>query len=227
MKIAKKDVNLLLAVLGVIVLLAAYFLLYTKFDEQAQAHNSRAAQLGPTLAALEEKQKNLDMYNASIEESSAVIDRELLLYKDDVRTEDMVMYAIKMEEDIGMTISTAAFAQPAKLSTFPAVIKGEDGEEKTVEFSAYKVNMTVSCKMSYRGMKDAVAMLYAAPDRTVLDMMNVSYDSENGGLTGTMTLSKIFLTDGAAPYVPTEVPFGQYGNTNPFGTITAENPVTE
>jgi hypothetical protein len=37
---------------------------------------------------------------------------------------------------------------------------------------------------------------------TKLDTVSVSFDAENGGLTGSVTLDKYFITSGSDPYVP-------------------------
>jgi hypothetical protein len=58
-----------------------------------------------------------------------------------------------------------------------------------------------------------------APEKTLTDSLSVSYDSSGGGLTGAITLSRVYLDDGSGVYTPAETPDGPVGTDNPFGTV--------
>lgn len=220
MRISKRDANLLLVVLGLLIVLLVYFLPLANLNEETEAITAQANALKPRLAELQDHQSKVDIYNSGIEASKVIIAQEKTLYAPEIRTEDYIMYAVMLEEEIGLDISTASFTDAWVISSFQS--PAEDGTAPA-EYTAYGVNMTVVCKMGYEEFKQAVNRINETADKTLLDNVSVSYDPETGELAGTMTISKIFLADGKYEYVPTPVEFGQLGTLNPFGTVAPQD----
>ncbi|MDR0838368.1 MAG: hypothetical protein LBN99_01850 [Oscillospiraceae bacterium] len=213
--ISKRDINLLLTVFGLLITLAVYFLVFSRLTAAADALDAGTEALRPRLATLQAYLAELPEYEAGIRDRSALISSELAGYARQVRTEDLIMYAVMLESEAALDIASATFAEPVPVSEFSA--PGADGA--AVAYRAYSVSMTLNSQMTYAALKDAIDIINATPDRTLLDSLSVTFDSVRGGLIGTVTLSKVFITDGSYVYAPTVVPDGAYGNGNPFGTV--------
>ena len=215
--ISKRDVNLLLVILGLAIVLVTYFLVFTKFNDEATALDAETESLKPRLYQLQDYEAGIPRFNEGISAATARIDEEKLGYAQDVRTEDLIMYAVMLEEEMGVQISAASFSPPTLISEFDA----PDAEGNPVHYQAFKTAMTLNAKFGYEPLKEAINKIYETADKTMLEDISITFDVETGGLVGTVTISKVFVTDGSYVYSPTRVPAGPFGNTNPFATITA------
>ena len=216
---AKRDINIVLIIVGILGAVLLYFFLYTDFADRTEALNYDTQALTARLDELLEHEASVPMYNEKTREYAAQITTELGNYSQQVRTEDLIMYAVMLEDEMKLDISSASFTDPEVLSTF--ALPTADGN---ISFTAYSVSMTVNTRMGYSDMKDAITRVYTTQDRTVLDSLSIVFDGETGGLAGTITISKVFVDDGSYIYWPTDVPSGSLGNPNPFGTIEIAAP---
>ena len=214
--LSKRDVNLLLVVLGLAIVLATYFLVYSNFTRQTETLNTEIVNLRPRLIQLQEHEANIPIYDLGIVDATTRINEEKQTYVQEIRTEDLIMYAVMLEDEMGISISSASFTPPTLISEFTA--PNENGDP--AYYSAYKVSMTLNAKFGYEPLKDAINRIYETVDKTMLDDVSITFDVETGGLLGNITISKVFVTDGTYVYEPTQVPVGASGTVNPFATIT-------
>lgn len=221
MRLSKQDIRLLLIVLGLLIIIFVYFIPVNNMNLEAEQYQAETAAMQPRLIELRDHYAKLGEYQSGIIEAAETFKSESALYPEQVRVEDFVMFAVMLEEDFGFEISGATFTDSVVLSNFTGIEESGD-ELLQTEYTAYCVEMTVSCRMDYSQFKDSVDRINATPHKTLLNTVNVSYDQETGGLVGTMTISKLFLTDGKYDYVPTDVPMGPVGLDNPFGTTVAQ-----
>ena len=215
--LSKKDVNVLLIFLGIVIALLSFFFVARRFTGMKEQLEMDNMMLQSRLMELQDYELNLPDYNMSIKEASATITGERKKYKEEVRIEDLIMFAVELENTTGVEIDSVSFQPPVLLTEFDA----PNDEGVQTHYYAYSISMTMGTRFGYTPMKDALKKIQTASDRTVLDTLALSYDSSTGGLVGNMVTSKIFITDGSYVYVPTEVPAGLLGTPNPFGTITA------
>ena len=213
-KISKRDANLILIVTGAIIFVLALVFVYSDFNDRADLLDRESEGLRIRLSELKALEADVPMYNEKIREYAELSAQELSNYAQFVRTEDLIMYAVMLEDEMQLDISSASFTDPTLISEFS--LPSEDGP---VDYSAYSVSMTINTRMSYADMKDAITRVYATQDRTLLESLAIVFNSETGGLSGTITLSKVFILGGPYTYTPTRVPDGPLGKPNPFGTI--------
>jgi hypothetical protein len=219
MHISKRDANLLLILLGIILFVAGYFTVYNPYQKKTEALLAEIAALRPTLSELQVFEGSLDKYKAGIDELEGKIASETERYPTDVRPEDFIMYAIDMEEKIELDVTSLEFAQPVLISQFDGIKR--DGEQYSVTpLAAYAYGTTANCSLSYEELKALIQLVDETPLCTKLDSVSVSFDTENGGLTGSVVLDKYFITSGSDPYVPTKVPDVDLGTDDLFGTFT-------
>lgn len=222
MKITKRDANMLIMLLGIILFVGVYFGVYNTFQTKADKVRSEIAALTPRLETLRGYYNSLDTYRAAIEADGEFIRDEMKHYPEEVRTEDFIMYAVKLESRTGMKIQSASFAEPEHLFDFSSVEKDPAAASgyRPVTLGAWRADMSVTGMFSYDAFKSALAYIYDENSyRTAVDSVTVSYDAESGGLSGSIGLQKFYIADGDYTYAPTVVPARPLGNSNLFGTI--------
>lgn len=223
MNLSKRDQNLLLILLGIVVFILAWTGVRNKFNAKAQAEEAQISALEPRLTELRNHRDNVSIYERGIEEIAATVKSEMKKFPNDVRAEDMIMYASGLEKTIGLSVGSISFMPPELLSQFNVPTEGKSGTE-LLAYAAFKTGLSIDCELDYSQMKKFISQIYSTPQRTTLESLSVSYNSETAGLTGSATLAKYFLSGEKYVYTPTTVPNVIEGTTNPFGTT---NRVTE
>ncbi|MDR0248318.1 MAG: hypothetical protein LBI44_01445 [Oscillospiraceae bacterium] len=218
MSIAKKDVNLILIVLGVALAALAYFLVYNRYTARSETLQGEINSLRPVLADLTAKDEQAPHYRATIDLSKATIRDGMRGYATDTRPEDLIMYAVELEERLGVTGSGLAFTAPAAVVSVQG-LTGAEGEEQFEQLTAYRVGMSMSCRVTYEKLKELIDYFYLTSSNTSLDSVSLSYNSETGQLFANIVVQKAFLTSHHDPYEQTYVPDMPTGAPNPFGTV--------
>ena len=80
MKLSKRDTNLLLVLVGLIVFLGAYLGIANRYNARAEELQVQIAELAPRLEELRAHSANLPVYEAGIEQSIANVEAELSRY---------------------------------------------------------------------------------------------------------------------------------------------------
>ena len=202
MRISKRDLNFLLALLGLVAFLALYFLVGQNFQLKADAADAAAAALEPQVAQLEEHYQNLTTYEQETRAYQASIADTIKQYPTGVEDEEFLVYLLGLERDTGVGLQSVSFEAPTALLQFPCEVEG---------------GAVVTGTLDYPRLKTAIDYLYRSPQRTALDALAVSYNAETGGLTATFTIAKYLLSWEGAPASPVEMPRMNQGTANLFG----------
>lgn len=218
MSMTKRDRMLLLILIGVVILALGFMLVYRPTMTK-KAELDAAIELDrQELAELQGYEASLDYYYSEMDRAGRYIQGQMERYPTDVRAEDQIMYAIALRDSAGTDIYSAAFSQPEALLSFLGIEK--DGEDyKTTELAAYKTVMNVSCSLGYQDMKDMITYINRTPDRTSLDSLEISFDSGTGGLAGSASISKYFISSPEDVYEATDVPGLELGTDDLFHTV--------
>jgi hypothetical protein len=220
--ISKKDLNLLLILLGLILLAVSYFVVYSHFSERTKSLEAELNGLRPQLNELRDHESNLGYYKNSVE----TYQQQLLERQDGfdrhVRTEDWIMYVVGLMEGTGVTVDSISVSAARHLRALTGVAQAPDSEEYIYkEMEARQTSVDISTAFSYAQLKDMVNFIYNRSKTTALDTISITYNSMTGNLRGSATLNKIFLTSPDAPYEETiidrQIPIG---NRNPFRTVS-------
>lgn len=223
MKISKRDQSLLFVLLGLVVVLAAYFGVYNHFMDKAEAATAEKANLQPRLEQLQGYYSELPVYQAGIEQISDSVEDEIKSFPSDVRSEDMIVYGNELESKLNITVANMSFSAPTLVSQFSIPKQNANNETELVPYAALSTEMSISVQMSYKQMLDFINYIFNKSKHTTLETITVSYDGETGGLVGSATMTKYFMSDSEYEYDPTDVGKYDKGVTNPFGTVTAAN----
>lgn len=219
MTISTRDKKLLLILLGVLVFLAAYLLVYNRFTEKADATREEIAALSPRLMVLRSHEANVNAYQNEIDQISGAVEAALAEFPSDVRTEDLILYGSGLESAVGMTVSAMAFSPAEVISRFNVPRAGEDGGVELIPYAALRTGLTVEGELNYTEFKRLVNYIYSTVQRTSLESVSLNYNAESGELSAAAQLAKYFVCGEEYVYEATRVPSFQAGVSDPFGLI--------
>ncbi len=196
MSLTKKTVKYILSFLGILIFLAAYILVYTDYTAKTDVLNEEIAELSSRYEELSARHAQIPAYEKSIEENKVFIDKTLSKYYSAETPEDFIMFATDMENTLGVKITGLSFAQPIPVSSVSALKDTGDYTEppQKITLTGLKLTSTIDGTMNYSQMKSALDFIYAQPDVTKLDSMNLNYDSSTGLILSNFVLDKYYIT---------------------------------
>lgn len=221
MQLQKKDIKLIIVLVGVLILVVAYFVVYRNYDQQTQDLQSQIDSLQPELQQLREydehKQEYLDGTEAYKENMKSIISS----LPTSVWTEDQIMLARRMEEDLDITDTSESFADPIVVTQFKGTpLDDIDNYSDQVDMTSNKYQMTLAADMDYSQMKDFLDYVYDEDYMTGLDSITMNYDAEKADLSVSAVINQYTLSYQDAPEEDHKVPEVSKGVKDPFGTYS-------
>ena len=224
MKVSKRDVLLLVGLIGVLAVVCSYFLVFQPTMEKAEKLQEENEQLEARIADLQNKSDNRDSYESQTAQMRQEMEEIYQLFPVDVREENAVLLAINQELLAPMEVQSVTidalvevpFVAEMDEEEHSATYEIEEVEEiedatgtqdeptpETGEQSADGVNpfhlmnrrATINYEVSYEGLKRSVKNICMQTDRMVIDNLSVVYDETTGLLRGTTAVNMFCVPD--------------------------------
>ena len=217
MKLSKRDIGLLLGLLGLVIAVASYALVFNPMKLKNQELETELTALKDKEAKLTELVDDFDYYKEQIEvckETSAEIETR---FPSEVKPENEIMYAVELEDELEVEFSTLNYGTPLEIIT----------EGQKADRFAYCTSLSANYRATYRGLKDVILYTADQADRMVVDTVTASYDGTTGNLVGSITINMYTVAGTERVYEKPYVPAMNVGIDNIFGTIeipTGVNP---
>ena len=213
MKLSKRDKGLLLGLLGILLAVASYVLVYTPTVEKHEALKVELAKLEQREAELMELEKNLPFYKEQIVVYQEQYEEVVVNFPAELKPENEIMYAVELENELEVQFATLSYGNPTEfLAT-----------DKNAGLTAYNTPLSMNYNGSYQGLKDVIEYTAKQQNRMVVDSVTAAYDSATGMLAGMMTINMYTVEGTEAIYVAPYVPAMNIGVTNIFGTFEGNN----
>lgn len=232
----KRDILLLLLLVGVLAFYLVYQFFFLKVQTQIESVEAENEGLQTKISGLQALLPNEDKYNEEIETMTADMAEITSKFPADSRLEDSYLFAINLSDQSGMTYSSISvgakepFYQPgatdaeSATGTAPAATEAAAADASPVGADTgmimYKIPVGFGIQTTYDGLKKAIDYICTQEERKTIESLSVSFDNSTGNLSGTMSVN-IFTLTGTnntyeEPNIPTDIPTG---TGNIFGTI--------
>lgn len=215
----RKDVQLLLIVLGILIAVCSWQFIYNPNVEKTDTLEAENATLKEIVAKLEELDAKRATYETETEnmhnEALDIIDR----FPSDFLTEDEIMYLYNMENvpqnqvvipNIGLgTQSEVPYAGNLTVDEYELTDEG---------IKMMTAQNTITFTTTYTGLKNVIGYIYDMPGRKSVSSISLSAGAD-GYLGGTMSVDFYALTGTEKLYVPIDIIGVPTGKSNIFGTL--------
>lgn len=247
-KVKKSDINLLIMLIGVLLAVGAYFLVYTSFVNKKAELEGQNAALETEVAELQKLADNKEFYMAETTRMNDEMVAVMGKYPSDVRTEDEVMYTVELENVYSIWVNAlqvegkqmvqVAAAAPAEQAPenqdavteeAPVEDTTTDGTQDEVVATGgyqdtvflYNSPFSINFKVTYRSMKDIVAAIVTSDERMNITNLSLAYDADTGCLSGSMNANMFTLSGTETVYEELNVPGVSLGTADFFqsGTV--------
>lgn len=213
-QLSMRDINLILALVGVIVVVAVYLLVFQKFNEKNTALDATLAEKEATYQELKQYYLDKSKYITDTEKSKRAINSNLSRLPLGIMSEDFLVYIMDSTSDVQATINAVTFKDETELSSFSTIIDG-----KNVECIGYEVGAGFTGTMSYNGLKEFLRNVYSDDNEiTYVDSFSVTAAPESNDLSVNFNLVKYYISYEDGEYIPVPLPSVTIGTNNPFGT---------
>lgn len=246
MKTKKSDIQLLIALLGILIAVCAYFFVYKKYMEKSDAMDSRNAELSAEVTRLETLNVNKETYLENTVKMKNYIAEFETHFPADILPEDSIMTVKHLEDNTRTKVASLSFGgtsevlyqvqtpvqeavqNPAAPGTQAAASEtAEAAASSVVETDAavypdtklYDVPVSISIECTYDDFKGLVRYIYAQNNRMSIRGVNISYNESQGKLSGNMTLDTYYLLGTDKAYVEPEIPNMKLGVDTIFGNM--------
>lgn len=229
-KASKGQINLLIMLIGVLLAVASYFFVFTKFNERRAALANENAALQTEVDALQELADNKEYYISETERMDKEIGETIQRYPADVLEEDEVMYTAAVQSSNQMWVNALTIqdkqqvmvAAPAPVEAAPVedadAIDAEAPAEVPADAPAateaaapaaglantvflYTSPFTLSYKSTYTSIKDVITSIVTSDDRMSIKNVTIGYDAETGALAGTVDATMYTMEGTGTEYI--------------------------
>lgn len=227
MKIGKKEINLLIGLLGVAIAVVVWMFVASPLKEKTAALQAENAELKEKANEYESVNAQREAFLAESVELQAERAELLENFKPGISKEDEIMYWANMER---ANASTMALSNLVMSSWTEVHVDGEPtgDEEGATQLHLYKAPVNYTYQATYDGLKNMVNYVFAQQDKKSIESLNASFDSSTGNLVGSIDINMFYMTGTGNEYVPSTIPTVPTGVSDIFhstNTLTDANSV--
>jgi hypothetical protein len=217
MNISKRDTKMLLILFGIVIFVLCYFLIYLSYTDENNFLIEDIEDAEFEFMQLKAVEGRVAEYEEAIAASEEFILAAQSGYPADVRAADLIMYAVELQENVGIATGGITFIQPVDVMTVRGLEANANGTLSFIQRNAYRTGINMSVSLTYQQLKDLVDYVYNVSAKASVNSISVSYNSSTGLLYGNVVIHKNFLSSEDSEYVAAQIPDMRTGLPNPFG----------
>ena len=248
MKVKKSEIQLLIAVIGVLIAVCTYFLVYSSFNEKSDALEAQNVTLSSQVATLEILDQRKADYIEATEKMQSYITNFENRFPADILPEDSIMMVKTLEDYTRTEVANIAFGSEAEVVYTPAADAATTTADATAatdttttdaaattttastsqvstdgtayaDTHMYEVPLSISISCTYDDFKGLVRYIYNQQERESIQGVSISYNETDGMLTGNMTMNTYYLLGTDKVYSSPYIPDMQMGVDTIFGNV--------
>ena len=218
MKISKKEIYLLLALVGIGIAVCAWQFGFKKINAKTETLTAETEVLKSEIAKYTAVKDNIDLYKTGIDSATNHIAEVLYDFPAYIMEEDMIMLGRNIEKNIDdTTVSSISFGNASNV--FSVASKPADATTVPISYGLYNNAINISYETTYDGFKDLVGYLCENKNRMSITNFSLAYDSLSGVLTANTTVNMYSVTGTDKEYTQQNLSGVGIGTDNIFGTL--------
>lgn len=222
-KITAKQVMTYVLLLGLLLFIGVYFLVYQKDLEQAETIRSSNAALQVRVDELKTYYDNMEFYQEEIARMDAQVTEWMDEFPADVKEEDIIVLAIDTERNAAIGYSNINIQGREALATIPAdTVKAAQMEQYTDEITLMQRKTSYVNITDYTNLKNCIKTINDQDDRMTISNISYSSNQETGEIEGTIEVTFYAAYGTGKEYVPQVLPAYESGLYNLFGVVNVQ-----
>lgn len=227
LNLSKRDIKILLALLGLVALVASFYLVYTPAKERREAIEAANVELQNQVSRLEELNASKAEYEQSIIDMNQEITALTTEFPAATKEEDGVYFAHLMETSVSGDVNISAVTLGNPEVVLVTEVPNAEVDASTVEggaattvseYTMYRTRNAFIYQTGYNGMKNLVNVINNQTDKITIQTLSVSYDTATGLLSGTVDANFFTMEGTTREYTKPNLPQVNEGTSNIFKT---------
>lgn len=207
MEISERDKKLLLVLLSVLMLGAAYMFGYKKLSEKADEYKHEYNEMKVKEADLLEKQDGIEDYEKSIIAYENAYNGIIAQYGNGTTQTFQIDFLNRIERATNVWIKSVNFQAATPIYTFGNIQTTNpagSGYAYSTDLAGYSNTFTVAYEGQYEDWKDFIKYLNTYFSKNVIENISMSYSDITGEVSGTMTFNVYSIVGSDDKYVEPE-----------------------
>ena len=218
MKVSKKELYLLLALLGIGIAVCVWQFGFNKMNAKTEVLRAETEVLQGEIRKYTAVKDNIDIYTAGIETATNDIAEVLYKFPVTILEEDMIMLGREMEKKADSTyVSNITFGNASNI--FVATSRPAVATTVPISYSLYNNRILLSFQTSYEGLKEIVDYINENKKRMSISDYSVAYDDRTGLVTGSVSVNMYSVAGTDKEYTQQNLSGVSIGTDNLFGTL--------
>ena len=241
LKITKREKNMIVILVGILLVMASYYLGYRTFKSRTDILKQQNQILESQIQTLEGISAEKDAYVAKTEEMQTSMNDIIQKFPSNMISEDIILYMRNLEQKTDSYVHN--ITTPAKqyvnitateetdvLSSMEDVTGAireygfvNDGKvPDTRSMQLAQVDSAVNCSITYKGLKDIVTDITENDNRKSIDNISLVFNENTGDLAGSMTVIYYTLSGTGREYLQPTITGTSHGIECIFGGLKTE-----
>ncbi|MGN0480705.1 MAG: hypothetical protein ACI4EV_03975 [Lachnospiraceae bacterium] len=222
-KTSAKQVMTYVLLVGLLVLIAVYFLVYKAYNDKAAAIRTSNVSLTERVNELKVYYDDMEAYQTEIDLMQSDVNAMLDVFPADVREEDILVLAIDTEKNLYINYSNINIGAREAVYTIPAEkVQTAGMENLTGDIIFVKRGTSYVNVTDYANLKNCVQMINDSSDKLSINNITYSRNSDSTDLEGTIEVIFYSVMGTGKEYVPQNLPQYESGLSNLFGIVETE-----
>lgn len=218
-----KQIMLCVVLLGVLLLVGVYFLVYKSYIDKAEAIERSNVTLAKRVSELKEYYDNMETYNEMIALMQEEIRGILGRFPADVLEEDMLVLALDTMKTASIKYTNINIGEREALRNIPAAtVQAAGMEELNLELAFVERKGVYVNDTEYQSLKDCINTIYNSDNRLAITNIAYSRNDNTGELSGTIQVSFYSVLGTGREYEPQNLPDYISGLSELFGRVYLE-----
>ena len=218
MKASKKEVYLLVALLGIGIAVCAWQFGFKKINAQTEVLRAETEVLQLEIAKYTAVKNNIELYTVGIETATNDIANVLHKFPATVMEEDMIMLGRSLEKLMDDTyVSNITFSGASNV--YVATSRPVEATTVPTSYSLYNNNVLISFETSYKGFKEIMDYINENKNRMSVSNFTLSYDENTGLISGSTAVNMYSVAGTDKEYTKQNLSGVGIGTDNIFGTL--------
>ncbi len=208
MKITKRDLGVLMILVGLLVAFLTYQMSFTKTMDEVEKLQEEQKTLTQKIKEIEPVKQKKAFYESEMARYAEEIKKIVAEYPVNIIYEDGIMYVVDMREEVGTKVSVLTVNPAAVVSSVT------DGDGK--EYKLLKATESMTYESSdYAELKDLLNYIYKESEfKNIITAVSMSFNNKEGSVTGALNISLYAMDDGSRVYEPVEIPEEVFAEDN-------------
>ena len=241
LKITKREKNMIVILVGILLVMASYYLGYRTFKSRTDILKQQNQILESQIQTLEGISAEKDAYVAKTEEMQTSMNAIIQKFPSNMISEDIILYMRNLEQKTDsyvhnitipakQYVNITATAETDVLSSMEDVTGAireygfvNDGKvPDTRSMQLAQVDSAVNCSITYKGLKDIVTDITENDNRKSIDNISLVFNENTGDLAGSMTVIYYTLSGTGREYLQPTITGTSHGIECIFGGLKTE-----